>query len=98
MRHEMTFAFENRTPEARLVSNIIKTCFKPMPIEVKRVLRRGLTRAAQGKMTFKPWLVTRDGVVVGEVPDGVDKTLMQLHRFHKELKDVESRSGEAAAT
>jgi hypothetical protein len=39
-------------------------------------------------ITIRPWLVTRDGEIVGDVPDSADEQLMTANRIYKESQNA----------
>jgi hypothetical protein len=84
------------TPEAALVQRIVEI-FRPKDQSEETVLRRVLWRAIQGKMEFRPYLVARNGEIVGAVPGGMDRLLMKLHLAYKEANRDASRNNAAAA-
>jgi hypothetical protein len=59
----------------------------PSPEELEKV-KAVLLLVMRHGMTFRPWLVTRDGEVVGELPCLADDHLMRAHRFYKENHDA----------
>jgi hypothetical protein len=86
-----------RTPEAALIQRLVDI-FQPKDQTAETILRRVLWRAIQGKLEFRPHLVARNGEIVGAVPGGMDRLLMQLHLAHKKVSRDATRNNAAATS
>lgn len=61
---------------------------KTEPDEMDEKVKDLFRHVMKHGMEFRPWLVALDGEVVGQVPDSLDRCLMQAHRYYKDNQDA----------